>query len=298
MWTFSDSGVSQELTAPRTSEAKRMMKVMSSRGVVIFGVVIIVLFIIVTIFAPLLAPYDPNQQYLKDRLLQPSAKHLLGTDELGRDTLSRLIYGARISMLVGVVTAIVFAVIGMSIGLVAGYFGGWVQTIIMRCTDAFMAIPPLVLMMAIAAMLGGGLKNILISLSIGILPTYIRLMFGQVLTVKETDYITAASIIGDSDTRIMLQHLLPNTFPPLLVLITLNMGGSILMEATLSYLGIGIGPPTATWGNMVSFGYRHLVTNPVNSLAPGLAILLVVLAFNMVGDGLRDALDPRLRGTI
>jgi len=186
----------------------------------------------------------------------------------------------------------------MSIGLVAGYFGGWVQTIIMRCTDAFMAIPPLVLMMAIAAMLGGGLKNILISLSIGILPTYIRLMFGQVLTVKETDYITAASIIGDSDTRIMLQHLLPNTFPPLLVLITLNMGGSILMEATLSYLGIGIGPPTATWGNMVSFGYRHLVTNPVNSLAPGLAILLVVLAFNMVGDGLRDALDPRLRGTI
>jgi peptide/nickel transport system permease protein len=298
MLTFNDSGVSQELTTPRISEAKRMLKVMSSRGVVIFGVVIIILFIIITIFSPLLAPYDPNQQSLKDRLQQPNRTHLLGTDELGRDTLSRLIYGARISMLVGVVTAIISAVIGMLIGLVAGYFGGWVQTIIMRCTDAFMAIPPLVLMMAIAAMLGGGLKNVLISLSIGILPTYIRLMYGQVITVKEADFITAASIIGDSDNRIMLQHLLPNTFPPLLVLITLNMGGSILMEATLSYLGIGIGPPTATWGNMVSFGYRHLVTNPINSLAPGLAILLVVLAFNMVGDGLRDALDPRLRGTI
>jgi peptide/nickel transport system permease protein len=298
MLTFSDSDVSQELVTHRTSEAKRMLKVMSSRGVVIFGLIIIVIFIIITIFAPLLAPYDPDQQTLKARLEQPSSTHLMGTDELGRDTLSRLLYGARISMLVGVVTAIISAIIGMLIGLVAGYFGGWVQTIIMRCTDAFMAIPPLVLMMAIAAMLGGGLKNVLISLSIGILPTYIRLMYGQVLTVKETDYITAASIIGDSDNRIMFQHLLPNTFPPLLVLITLNMGGSILMEATLSYLGIGIGPPTATWGNMVSFGYRHLVTNPINSLAPGLAILLVVLAFNMVGDGLRDALDPRLRGTI
>jgi peptide/nickel transport system permease protein len=298
MLTFSDSDISQEIVTPRISEGKRMLKVMSSRGVVIFGVIFIILFIIVSIFAPLLAPYDPNQQYLKARLEQPSKAHLLGTDELGRDTLSRLIYGARISMLVGVVTAVISAIIGMLIGLVAGYFGGWVQTLIMRFTDAFMAIPPLVLMMAIAAMLGGGLKNVLISLSIGILPTYIRLMYGQVLTVKEADYITAASIIGDSDNRIMFQHLLPNTFPPLLVLITLNMGGSILMEATLSYLGIGIGPPTATWGNMVSFGYRHLVTNPINSLAPGLAILLVVLAFNMVGDGLRDALDPRLRGTI
>jgi peptide/nickel transport system permease protein/oligopeptide transport system permease protein len=186
----------------------------------------------------------------------------------------------------------------MLLGLVAGYFGGWIQTIIMRLTDAFMSIPPLVLMLAIAAFLGGGLKNVLISLSIGIIPTYTRLMCGQVLTVKENDYVIAANIVGDSDTSIIFRHLLPNTFPPLMVLITLNMGGSILMEASLSFLGIGIKPPTATWGNMVSLGYKYLISNPILSLAPGLSILLVVLSFNMVGDGLRDALDPKLRGTI
>jgi ABC-type dipeptide/oligopeptide/nickel transport system permease subunit len=290
--------LAQEAVAPRISELTRIRKVMFSRPVVIFGSVIIVIFILVALLAPFIAPYDPDAQDLRAGLQGPTGAHWLGTDELGRDTLSRIIYGARISILVGVVTALISAVVGMSLGLIAGYFGGWVQTVIMRFTDAFMSIPPLVLMLSIAAVLGGGLKNVLISLSIGILPTYIRLMCGQVLTVKEADYVTAASIIGANDLRIMVKHLVPNTFPPLLVLITLNMGTSILMEASLSFLGIGINPPTATWGNMVSAGYRYLINSPILSFAPGLSILLVVLSFNLVGDGLRDALDPRLRGTI
>jgi peptide/nickel transport system permease protein len=168
----------------------------------------------------------------------------------------------------------------------------------MRFIDALMALPPLLLILAIAAVLGGGIFNVLVAIGIGLLPTYCRLMCGQILTLKESDYITAAKAMGASNLRIMFRHLLPNSFPPLLVLITLNMGTAILMEASLSFLGIGISPPTATWGAMVTSGYRYLLTNPLLSNMPGICILLVVLAFNMVGDGLRDALDPRLRGII
>ena len=212
--------------------------------------------------------------------------------------MTRIIYGSRISLLVGIVAVSIGGIIGMGLGLIAGYAGGWINTIIMRVIDALLALPPLLLMLAIAVMLGGGLLNVLIALGIGIMPTYCRLMCGQVLSLKESDYITAARAIGASGLRIILQHLLPNAFPPLLVLITINLGTAIMMEASLSFLGIGILPPTATWGAMVSSGYRFLLTNPLVSFAPGVAILLVVLAFNMVGDGLRDALDPRLRGII
>jgi ABC-type dipeptide/oligopeptide/nickel transport system permease subunit len=186
----------------------------------------------------------------------------------------------------------------MALGLVAGHFGGWTNTIIMRFMDALMALPPLVLVLAITAVLGGGLVNVLIAISIGMLPVYCRLMCGQVLTVKESDYVTAAYILGANDIRVMLRHLVPNCLPPLLVLVSINLGTAILMEASLSFLGIGIVPPTATWGAMTSTGYKYLLTNPIFSMAPGACILLVVLAFNMVGDGLRDALDPRLRGVI
>jgi ABC-type dipeptide/oligopeptide/nickel transport system permease subunit len=168
----------------------------------------------------------------------------------------------------------------------------------MRIIDALMALPPIVLMLAIAAAMGGGLFNIMIAVGVGMIPSYCRLMYGQVCTLKENDFITASTAMGASHQRIMLRHLLPNAFPPLIVLITLNMGTAILMEATLSFIGIGITPPTAAWGSMVNDGYRYLLANPVLSFAPGVAILLVVIAFNLVGDGLRDALDPRLRGTL
>jgi peptide/nickel transport system permease protein len=287
-----------ESTSPRNGETRRIFRVMFKRWVVVLGAVIILLLIVVAIFAPLIAPYDPNQNSLMITLQQPSKEHLLGTDEMGRDLLSRTIWGSRISILVGVVAVSIAGIVGMGLGLLAGYFGSWVQTIIMRLVDALLALPPLLLILAIAAVLGGGLVNVLVAIVVGLLPTYCRLMCGQILTLKENDYITAARSIGSNSMRIMFRHLLPNSFPPLLVLITLNMGTAILMEASLSFLGIGIAPPTATWGAMVTSGYRYLITNPLVSNIPGICILLVVLAFNLLGDGIRDALDPRLRGTM
>jgi peptide/nickel transport system permease protein len=199
---------------------------------------------------------------------------------------------------VGIVGVSIAGIIGIFLGLIGGYFSGWIGNIIMRFIDALLALPPLLLMLAIASILGSGIFNVLIALGVGMMPTYCRLMFAQVTILRENDYITAAHSIGASNFRIMLRHLLPNAFPPLLVLITVNLGTAIMMEASLSYLGIGIVPPTATWGAMVSSGQPYLLTNFMLSFAPGVCILLVVLAFNMVGDGLRDALDPRLRGTL
>jgi len=275
-----------------------IFKVMFARKVVIFGSIIIGVFFLIAVAAPWLAPYDPLEQNLRATLQPPSRIHLLGTDELGRDTLSRLIYGARISLLVAIVVVIIAGGSGTIMGLIAGYFGGLTNTIIMRITDALMALPPIVLMLAISAVIGGGLKSILFSVGIVLAPTYCRLMCGQILTLKQSDFIIAANVLGANDVRIIIRHLLPNAFPPLIVLLTINLGTAIMFEATLSFLGIGIKPPTPSWGSMVMEGYRFLVKNPVISFAPGIAISLLVLGFNLVGDGLRDALDPRLRGTI
>jgi len=285
-------------TPPRTNEFRRFLRVFLSRKVVIFGAAIILILIITAIFAPLIAPYDPYRQNLSEALQGPSKSHLLGTDPLGRDELSRIIYGTRISLLVGIVSVGFAAIVGMMLGLMAGYFGGFINTVIMRFIDALMAIPPIMLALAIAAALGGGLWNVIISLGISLIPTQARLMRGQVLTVKQADYVTAGEVIGAGNMRIMMVHIFPNCLPPLIVLITLNLGVAILAEAALSFLGVGIRPPGAAWGSMVNDGYRYLLSNPILSFAPGFAIMLVVLAFNFVGDGLRDALDPRLRGTI
>jgi peptide/nickel transport system permease protein len=282
----------------RISEFKRFLRVMFSRWVVIFGTVVIIFTVLVAIFAPLLAPYDPNKISLREMIQSPSAKHILGTDEMGRDVLSRIIYGSRIAVTVGFVVVTIAGIIGMFLGLIAGYFEGWIGAIIMRFMDALMSLPPLVLMLAIAAMLGGGLLKVYVALGIGFMPTYCRLMCGEILSVKENDYIMAANIIGSSHLRVMFRHLVPNTFPPLFVIITLDLGFAILSEASLSFLGIGINPPTATWGAMINSGQQYLLTNPLLSIVPGVAIVLLVLAFNLVGDGLRDALDPRLRGRI
>jgi peptide/nickel transport system permease protein len=287
-----------ENVPPRTNELRRIAKVMFSRVVVTAGSIIILAVIIIAIFAPLIAPYKPNATDMKAMLQAPSSSHLLGTDQVGRDLLSRVIYGSRISLLVGIVAVSIAGFIGITLGLIAGYFSGWIGNIIMRCIDALLALPPLVLMLAIAAVLGSGIINVLIALGIGMMPTYCRLMYAQVTVLRENDYITAAHSIGSGNLRIMVRHLLPNAFPPLLVLITINLGTAIMMEASLSYLGIGIVPPTATWGAMVSAGQGYLISNPMLSFIPGVAILLVVLAFNMVGDGFRDAIDPRLRGTL
>jgi len=284
--------------APRVSEFHRFRRVFLGRGVVIFGMVVITVFILVAIFAPLIAPYDPYKTDLRNSLDSPSTEHLLGTDQLGRDSLTRIIYGARTSLMIGLVVVIIAAVVGMGLGLVAGYYGGTLNVLIMRLMDALMSFPMILLALVIAALLGGGLRNVIIALTVGLIPTYARLMCGQVLTVKENDYILAERSAGASNMRIMLRHLVPNCLPPLIVLMTMMLGTTILAEAGLSFLGIGVQAPLAAWGSMVNDGRDYLLDVPILSFAPGLAIMLVVFSFNMVGDGLRDALDPRLRGVI
>jgi ABC-type dipeptide/oligopeptide/nickel transport system permease subunit len=201
-------------------------------------------------------------------------------------------------LIVGLIVVSLAAVIGMSLGLIAGFFSGWIHNVIMRFIDTLMSFPMILLALVIAALLGGGLKNVVIALTTGLVPVYARLMTGQVLTIKENDYILAEKSMGASNLRIMLKHLLPNCFPPLIVLITMMLGTTVLAEAGLSFLGVGIEPPTAAWGSMVNDGRDYLLTQPILSFAPGLAIMLTVFAFNMVGDGLRDALDPKLRGVL
>ncbi|MCR4394890.1 MAG: ABC transporter permease [Dehalococcoidales bacterium] len=283
---------------PRVSEWRRFRRVFLGRILVLIGLILISFFVFIAIFAPLLAPYPPNDPDLASALQQPSAQHLLGTDALGRDTLSRVIYGARTSLMIGLIVVIIATIIGMTLGLVAGYYGGWTYNIIMRFIDALMSFPMILLAMVIAALLGNGMRNVIIALSVAMMPGYARLMCAQVLAVKENDYVTAGRSIGASNLRLMLRHIVPNCLPPLIVLITMQLGSVILAEAGLSFLGIGITPPTPAWGSMVNDGRQYLLTLPILSFAPGLALMLVVFGFNMVGDGLRDALDPRLRGAL
>ncbi|MDD5044981.1 MAG: ABC transporter permease [Candidatus Omnitrophica bacterium] len=281
---------------PHVSEFRRIAKIFLGRKIVVFGLVIILLTIICAIFAPWIAPYDPYELDMTHPVMSPSWQHLLGTDSLGRDILSRIIFGTRTSLLVGIIAVGIASLTGMTLGLLAGYFSGWVHMLIMRFTDSLMAVPMILLALVMATLLGGGLKNVMIALGIGMMAVYTRLMCAQVLAVKENDYIMAQKAIGASNIRIILRHILPNCFPPLIVLVTLMMGSAILAEAGLSFLGIGLEPGNTAWGAMVSDGYQHLLTTPVLSFAPGMAIMLLVFAFNMVGDGLRDALDPKLRG--
>jgi ABC-type dipeptide/oligopeptide/nickel transport system permease subunit len=277
---------------------RRFFKVFFGRGMVVFGMVIILIFVIAAVFAPWLAPYNPDKIDMNHTLLQPEKAHWLGTDALGRDTLSRTIYGTRISLSIGFIVVILGSIVGMALGLVAGYFGGWTYNIVMRLVDTLMAFPMLILALLVASLLGGGIRNVILALAFTMIPAYARLMCGQVMSVKENDYILAGRSVGASHTRIMLRHLAPNCFPPLIVMMTMMVGTTILAEAGLSFIGIGVQPPVATWGNMVNDGRQYLLSNPILSFAPGLAIMLVVYAFNMIGDGLRDALDPQLRGVL
>ncbi len=285
------------LTA-RQKEVRRFVRVFFSRKLVLFGVIVLVLFVLMAIFASVLSPYDPNKNDMMNILAKMSSKHWLGTDGNGRDVLSRLLYGSRVSLLVGVAAVGTATVVGMLLGLLAGYYGGVVNAVIMRIMDTIQSIPTVLLAVTIAALLGGGVRNVIIAIGVSLVPTYARLMRSQVLVVKQHDYIAASTVIGATHARTMLKHITPNCFPPLIVQITMQVGHAILSEASLSFLGVGIAPPTSAWGSMVSDGFNVMLQSPIVSIAPGLALMLVVFAFNMVGDGLRDALDPRLRGAI
>ena len=283
---------------PREISYKRFIRVFFSRGLVRVGAIVIFVLIVAAIFAPWIAPYDPYEMKMNDRFVKISVDHLLGTDYVGRDVLSRIIFGSRTSLIVGLGAVGIASLIGMTLGLVAAFFGGLVYSIIMRAIDTLMSIPPMMMALAIASLLGGGLKNVVIALAISFIPPYARMMCGQALHIKENDYVSATRSMGAGNLRTMFLHVAPNCFPPLIVMMTMMMGRAILAEAGLSFLGIGIQPPGAAWGAMVNEGYQYLYAQPHLSFFPGIAIMLVVFSCNMVGDGLRDALDPRLRGTL
>jgi peptide/nickel transport system permease protein len=281
----------------RVSEWKRLKQSFFSRKLVIVGLLIIVIFFVFAIFANWLTPYDPYKVDISNTFQGPSLKHWLGTDTLGRDLLTRIIYGARTALTVGLIATLISSIIGSTLGMLSGYFGKWVS-MIMRATDTLMCMPNVLTALLIAAVLGSGIKNVMIAFTISTIPMYIRMMNGVVLSAKENDYILAARAMGASNVRIMFRHLLPNALPPIIVQTTLQLGFLIIAEAGLSYLGIGINPPTAAWGSMIREGVDYLRSYPILTLVPGIAVILAVFGFNLVGDGLRDALDPRLRGRL
>lgn len=260
-----------------------------------FSAVLILLIILIAIFAPLIAPYDHLAQNLAQRLQHPSAAHLLGTDELGRDVLSRLIFGARISLTIGLVPTLISMMIGTALGMCAGFYGGKVDFIIMRMADVMLAFPSLLLAMVVMYTMGGGLINIFIALSLVNWAGTARIVRSQTLSLKEKEYVEAARSIGVKNSVIMLRHILPNCLPSLIVLFTLDIPSAILSEASLSFLGVGAQPPSASWGLMVVRGKKYLFSEPWLSIAPSVAIMIVVLAFNFLGDGLRDVMDPYLK---
>ncbi len=259
------------------------------------GLVVLILIVLIAIFAPLVAPYDPIRQNTQLIRTGPSLDHPFGTDSFGRDVLSRVMYGGRYSLPVGLVAVAIASFFGVLAGLAAGYYGRWVDSIIMRIVDMMLAFPGILLVMAIVAILGGSLLNLMIAVGLSSIPDYTRVVRGSVLAVRESEYITAARVLGTSNRSIMLKHILPNILPPIIVLATLGIAGAIILGSTLSFLGLGIQPPTPEWGSMLSDGRTILRNSWWVSFFPGLAIMLTVLAINLLGDGLRDALDPRLR---
>lgn len=262
------------------------------------GLAFLILFGLSALFAPVLPLPDPLDQALTVRLKPPSPAHLLGTDQLGRDILSRIVFGGRISLTIGLTVVVTAGLLGTLVGLVSGYFGGVTEEILMRITDVFFAFPSLILAMAIAGALGPGLTNAMIAISAVTWPIYARLVRSQVLTLRKQEFVEAAISLGASTPRILFRHILPNSLAPILVQISFNMGSAILTAAGLSFIGFGAQPPTPEWGVMISEGRQYLSTHYWLSTFPGIAILLTVTAFNLIGDGLRDLLDPRLRPTL
>jgi len=285
----------------KTSKQKRtarFLRVFLGRKTVVVGLAVLIIILLAALFAPLVMQYDPNKQVLSSALQGISAKHLLGTDTMGRDVLTRIVYGARISYSIGFVAVLFSGTVGMLLGTVSGVVGGVIDSVIMRVMDAMMSIPMIIMALFLGAIFGKGLFNVMMAVGISMIPSYARVTRGQVLTLKESDYVTAGTVCGAGKLRNALSHIVPNCLSPVIVLMTMNLGTAILNEAALSYLGMGINPPTASWGSMVSDGYSYLSMNPIIAIAPGVAIVIVVLCFNIVGDALRDALDPKLRGAL
>jgi len=273
-----------------------LWKALRRRRLAMGGAAVIALLVAVGIGGPWIAPYDPLAQDLSKSLLGPSWEHWFGTDSFGRDILSRVLYGARISLLVGVASQGIAFSLGVAMGIVSGYYGGKIDGVIMRLADVTLAFPTLLLLIAITAAFQPGLTVMFVAIGIVGWAGLARLVRSQTLVVRELDFVQAARALGMSDLRLLARHVLPNTLAPAIIAVTLGMAGAILLEAALSFIGLGAQPPTPSWGAMISDGRDFLRTAPWISIFPGLAIGLVVLGFNLFGDGLRDAMDPRLRG--
>jgi len=268
---------------------------LSKRVTALMGLVIVVIFLLMALFAPLLAPHDPFEHSLAHKLAAPTWDYLLGRDELGRCILSRIIYGARVSLLIGLIVISIGILIGVPVGVVSAYFGGKVDFIVQRFVDTMLAFPGILLALLLIAMLGVGLHNVMIAVGISTIPIYARLARSSVLAIKSRQFVEAARSIGSSHLRIILQHLIPNSLSPIIVQSTLHMATAILWAAGLGFLGLGVSPPTAEWGAMLNGGRLYIRVASHVATFPGLMIFVTVLGFNLLGDGLRDALDPRLK---
>jgi peptide/nickel transport system permease protein len=278
--------------------ARIRLKTFTSNFALTAGALLTILIIVVALAAPLLAPQDPSAQDTSRRLEGPSKDHLLGLDDLGRDVLSRVLYGARVSLRVGFSVVILSSLVGITLGAIAGYFGGKMDTLIMRLSDILLAFPGILLAIALVAVLGPSLNNVVLALSTIGWVGYARLVRGQVLKVREMEYVTAAKALGARSFRVISRHVLPNVLNPVIVMATLGLAGAILSEAALSFLGLGVQPPTPSWGAMLTAGRRYLGFANHLAIYPGIAIMLAVMGLNFLGDGLIDALDPKYRKTI
>ncbi len=279
----------------KRSQAREVWRRFCRNKQAMVGMCMLLLLIFAAVFADLIAPYDPVQQDLIHRLAPPSAAHWFGTDELGRDIFSRILYGSRISLTVGLIAVGISSVVGCSLGAVAGYYGGVLDNVIMRCTDILMAIPSILLNISIVAALGTGLQNVMIAIGISSVPAYCRIMRASLLSLKDQEFVDASRAAGAGDFHIIVHHILPNSLAPLIVQATLKIGGAILSCASMSFIGLGIVPPTPEWGAMLSTGRDFLRDAPHLTSFPGMAIMFAVFAMNLMGDGLRDALDPKLK---
>ncbi|MDO4833925.1 MAG: ABC transporter permease [Bacillota bacterium] len=290
----------KKLMKARNRAARRnFFRVLFGRGLIAYiSFAIVITFIVAALFCHVLIKYSPYEQDLFNTMAPCSAEHWLGTDNLGRDLLTRLMYGARISLSTGVLSSIWAMIVGSMLGLAAGYFGGWFGETVMRLVDAQLSIPGMVIMMCLAAIFGGSILSISLIIAFTQLPGYIRMLNGQVLSLKEQDFITATRLVGQSNFKILLFHLFPNTLPTIIISFTTGICNAIMAESGLAFLGIGISAPTPAWGTMVSEGYKYLKGCPRLALCPGIALMALVISLSIMGDGLRDALDPKLRGKL
>ncbi|MEG6616540.1 nickel transporter permease [Peptococcaceae bacterium 1198_IL3148] len=285
----------QEIVEETYSPVKDFWRRLKKNKLAMTSLVFLIGLVLMAIFAPYIAPYDPINGVMSDALQEPSAQHWLGTDELGRDILSRIIYGARISLKVGLMAVAIALSMGTVLGSIAGYFGGRIDNLIMRLMDIMLSFPSMLLAIAFMAALGRGIENAIIAISIVTMPEYARIVRGSVLSIKESDYVQAARAIGNKDMSIIFKHIMPNVLAPIIVRGTMGISTAILDTAALGFLGLGVQPPDAEWGTMLGAGRNYLFNAPHLVMFPGIAITLTVMTFNLLGDGLRDALDPRLR---